>query len=194
MTRDTPPETDQRILLAFFRHEADAQRAMDMLNAEEFPLDRVSILGRPGGSGDDPLGVYYASAGERIRGWGKMGGLWGGLFGLLGGAFGLFVIPGLGPLLVAGPLIEALVGAGVGSALMASGASLSELTVAIHRMGVPTERLRETQAFIRSGHYVLLLIMHDAETEKWQRELSRCAPEDVWSYPYVGLGDVIAAN
>ena len=141
------PATDRDIILAFFDREETAQGAVNSLIEQDFPLDRVSVLGKPGGAGDDPLGVYYTSAGERIKGWGKMGALWGGLFGLLGGAFGMFVVPGIGPMMIAGPLIDTLVGAGVGGALMAGGASLSELTVAIHRMGVPQASLRSRDAF-----------------------------------------------
>jgi hypothetical protein len=191
MGADDVPETDSDVVLAFFDREDGAQRALDRLVEEDFPLDRVSILGRPGASGDDPLGIYYARTGERIKGWGKMGALLGGLFGLFGGAIGLFVVPGVGPMLVAGPLINALIGAGVGGALMAGGASLSELTVAIHRMGVPEDRLQETQQFIASGHYVLLLILHQDETERWSRTLEQASPEAIWSYPYVGVSDVV---
>jgi hypothetical protein len=194
MTESNAATTDRDINLAFFDREDRAQRAVDSLIEQDFPLDRVSILGKPGGAGDDPLGVYYPSAGDRIKGWGKMGALWGGLFGLVGGAFGMFVVPGIGPMMIAGPLIDTLVGAGVGGALMAGGASLSELTVAIHRMGVPEERLQETQQFIESGHYVLLLIVRDDETEGWRQELERQTPEALWSYPYVGISDVLTGS
>lgn len=191
MTEHAAPKTDRSLILAFFDREDAAQAALDLLVEQDFPLDRVSILGKPGGSGDDPLGVYYPAAGERIKGWGKMGALWGGLLGLFGGAFGLFVVPGIGPMMIAGPLIDALIGAGVGGALMAGGASLSELTVAIHRLGVPEERLQEAQRFIESGHYVLLLIVSDEENERWQQRLKQRSPQALWSYPYVGIGDVL---
>jgi hypothetical protein len=36
--------------------------------------------------------------------WGKQGAFWGGLWGMLFGA-AFFAIPGLGPILVAGPLV-----------------------------------------------------------------------------------------
>jgi hypothetical protein len=31
------------------------------------------MLGKASSSGDDPLGLYYDSAGERMKGWGEMG-------------------------------------------------------------------------------------------------------------------------
>ena len=47
--------------------------------------------------------VGYYNTGDRMKRWGKTGAFWGGFWGLLfGSAF--FAIPGIGPLLVAGPL------------------------------------------------------------------------------------------
>ena len=42
--------------------------------------------------------------------WGKQGAFWGGLWGLLCGA-AFFAIPGIGPVLVAGPLVASIIGA-----------------------------------------------------------------------------------
>jgi hypothetical protein len=42
--------------------------------------------------------------------WGKSGAFWGGLWGMLSGS-ALFVIPGIGPLLAAGPLVAWIVAA-----------------------------------------------------------------------------------
>ena len=59
--------------------------------------------------------------------WGKMGAFWGGVWGLLVGA-AFFVIPGVGPVLIAGPLVawvvSALEGAAVVGGLSALGAGL----------------------------------------------------------------------
>ena len=43
--------------------------------------------------------------GDRMKYWGKLGTFWGGLWGLLFGA-AFFAIPGIGPVLVAGPLVS----------------------------------------------------------------------------------------
>jgi hypothetical protein len=53
--------------------------------------------------------IGYYNAGDRMKYWGKLGAFWGGFWGLLfGSAF--FLIPGVGPLLVAGPLVGWIVG------------------------------------------------------------------------------------
>ncbi|MGA8792013.1 hypothetical protein [Candidatus Binatus sp.] len=47
--------------------------------------------------------VGYYTTGDRMKYWGKVGAAWGSFWGLLMGA-GAFAIPGIGPVLVAGPL------------------------------------------------------------------------------------------
>jgi len=69
--------------------------------------------------------VGYYNTGDRMAYWGKLGAFWGGFWGLLfGSAF--FWVPGVGQLLVAGPLVgwivAALEGAAVTGGLSALGA------------------------------------------------------------------------
>ena len=54
--------------------------------------------------------VGYYNTGDRMKHWGKLGAFWGGIWGMLFGA-AFFAIPGLGPILVAGPLVAWIVGA-----------------------------------------------------------------------------------
>jgi len=180
--------SERAIVLACFRSEDTVQRTLDRLAEEDFPLDQVSLLARAGGSGDDPLGVYYSNTDERIKGWGKLGAIWG---GLLGGMVGMFVLPGIGPLMIAGPVIEMLLGAGLGGALGAGSAALSELSVAIHRMGVPAEQLQEIEEQIKSGHYVLTLIVDRDQAAKWQYLVGSFGPIEQWRFPFPGLQDAL---
>jgi hypothetical protein len=185
-------DTSRRLLLGFYADEQKADFALRKALDEDFPLDRISILGKAGASGDDPLGVYYASTGGRMKGWGKMGAFWGGLWGLLSGAAGMFLIPGIGPLVAAGPIVEALVGAAGGASLgggaMAGAAAVSKLGVAVHRMGVPEEDLQDLQSRLSEGQYLLLLILNqDIELAEWRDRLSRTQVLQMMDYPYVGF-------
>jgi len=185
-------DTHRQVLLAFYADEKRADETLRKAVDSDFPLDRVSILGKAQASGDDPLGVYYPNTGERMKGWGKMGAFWGGLWGLLSGAAGMFLIPGFGPLIAAGPIVEALVGAlggaGLAGGAMAGAAAVSKLGVAVHRMGVPEQDLHEVQALLEQGHYLLLLIVDQGqEREHWLAELAKTGPERLLDYPYVGL-------
>jgi hypothetical protein len=158
-------------------------------------MDMLSVLGKGESGGDDPLGLYYSSAGDRMKGWGKMGAFWGGLWGLLTGAAGLFVIPGIGPVLAAGPVVEAiaaaLAGAGLGGSAMAGAAAASQFTVAMHRSGVPEEKLEMLQDAIEQGHYLLMLRLDEDEAGKWQTLLAHNGASTVDVYVYHGLSDLV---
>ena len=192
---DRTADTRRRMLIGFYTTEQAAERALRRLIDHDFPMDRVSLLGKAGASGDDPLGIYYPSTRERMRAWGRMGVLWGGLLGMLTGAAGLFVIPGLGPMLLVGPIAEivaaTVTGAGLGGGLMAGGAALSEIAVTSHRMGVPESSLQELEGRLRDNQLLLMLIVDQSETDEWRDILNTTLPDELWCFPYVGLSDVI---
>ena len=71
-------------------------------------MNKLSIVGK--GYHTDEHAVGYYNTGDRMKYWGKVGAFWGGFWGLLfGSAF--FIIPGLGPILAAGPVVAWIVGA-----------------------------------------------------------------------------------
>jgi hypothetical protein len=190
--------TGRHVLMAFYGDDERAGNALETLMRKDFPMDRASLLGKVGSSGDDPLGVYYPRIGDRMKGWGKLGAFWGGIWGLLTGAAGMFLIPGLGPLLASGPVVEALVGAAGGAAVtgsvLAGAGAASQLGVAIHRMGVPEDRLEETRERLGRGQHLLLLIVADEETRSWRETLDATAPDDLWGFPYVGIREALAGS
>ena len=176
-----------RILIAVFSEQLTAQRAVERLIEKDAPMDSISILGRAGASGDDPLGIYYGGVGERVKAWGAHGAFWGGLWGLLAGAAGLFVVPGLGAILAAGPVVEAIAGALAGATLtsgvMAGAAAVSELAIALHRMGVPKERLAALQRAVEQGRYVVLVRCAPREVERWRQVIGWAKPDELDDFP-----------
>ena len=152
-----------RLVLAIgvYSNEEKAIRVIEKLIEEDFPADRLSLLRKAGGTGDDMLGLAYTNTAERVKAWGKHGVVWGVLWGMLAGATGLFVLPGIGPLLVAGPLVEALGGAIAGATVtgsaMAGAAALTQLASALHRIGVPSSAIEQIHGAIESGQYVIIL-------------------------------------
>lgn len=189
------PTTDHRVLIAYIDDEDKAQAALRELLGNDYPMDRVSLLGRASSSGDDPLGVYYGSMGSRMKGWGKLGAFWGGVWGLLSGALGIFLLPGLGPVLAAGPLLESLTGAGAGAAVgggaMAGAGGLSYFTVAIHRMGIPEAEIERIEQHIERGGYLLMLLAPEDEISNWGRILDARLGRETSIYPYVKVSDAI---
>jgi hypothetical protein len=157
------PTAKPRLMLAIgvFNDEKKATNLVEKLVAEDFPQDRISLLHKSGGSGDDMLGITFTDTSERMKVWGEHGAFWGVVWGLLAGASGLFVVPGVGPLLAVGPIVDALAAAVAGATLaggaMAGAAALTQLAAALHRVGIPGESLQEIHQAIEKGAFVVIL-------------------------------------
>ena len=94
-------------VVALFKSHMQAELAVKELQKAGFDMKQLSIVGRDYHTEEHVVGYY--NAGDRMKYWGKLGAFWGGIWGVLfGSAF--FWIPGVGPLLVAGPLVSAIVG------------------------------------------------------------------------------------
>src|ERR1035437_2757668 len=95
-------------IVAIYPLHTAAEAAIKELQQSGFDMKKLSIVGRDYHTDEHVLGYY--NAGDRMKVLGKTGASWGALWGLLfGSAF--FWITGLGPLLVAGPLVSWIVGA-----------------------------------------------------------------------------------
>lgn len=89
----------------------DAQNAVDQLVSAGFMRDNLSVVS------NNARGEYRVDTGDDIDGAGAGatgGALVGGTIGVLAG-LGAFAIPGIGPVIAAGPLLAGLAGAGVGA-------------------------------------------------------------------------------
>jgi len=188
---DTPSEQHpHRLVVAVFpRHDA-ASSAVEALIERDFPPDSISILGKGESSGDDVLGIYYSGVGERMKAWATHGAVWGGLWGLLSSAAGMFVIPGLGAIFAVGPIVEAIAAAAAGAAVsggvMAGAAAASQLGVALHRMGLPHDRIEHFHNAIGEGCYVVLLRCGNAdEAARRHLQLSQWGAAEVDTFPYL---------
>jgi hypothetical protein len=94
---------------------------------------------------------------------GAAGGAIGGTLGLLAG-IGALAIPGLGPLIAAGPIMAALSGA-------AAGAAVGGLTGALVGMGIPEIEAKQYEAKIRGGGVLLSVHVEDANERRRAKEI-----------------------
>jgi hypothetical protein len=168
---------------AVFASPDNAHAVVEEMIERDFPMDQMSILHKAGGQGDDFLGIAYSNEKERFRVWGAKGALWGSLGGLLAGAAGLLVLPGIGPLLVAGPLVDAIAGAAVGAGLMTAGASVTHLTIALRRLGIPEDKLDILHQAVMDGKTVLLLHCGDDDPAMWHQRLEWKGADTVFTMP-----------
>ncbi len=116
--------------VAVFKSHSEAEEAVKALEHSGFDMKKLSIVGRDYHTEQDVIGCY--NAGDRVAYWGKTGALWGGFWGLMfGSAF--FLVPGVGPLVVAGPLVASIV-AGLESAVVVGG--ISALGAGLFSIGI----------------------------------------------------------
>src|SRR5246127_5912714 len=99
---------DTNAVIAAYDSHSAADDAVKELQKAGFDMKKLSVVGKDYHTDEHVVGYY--NAGERMKHWGKLGAFWGGLWGLLFGA-AFFWVPGIGPVLVAGPLAAALVSA-----------------------------------------------------------------------------------
>src|ERR1700674_4513135 len=120
-------------------------------------MQKLSIVGK--GYHTDEQAVGYYNAGDRMKYWGKVGAFWGGFWGLLfGSAF--FMIPGIGPILAAGPVVAWIVG-GLETAVVVGG--VSALGAGLYGMGIPEDSVVKYEAALKTDQF--LLIVHGTAAE-----------------------------
>ena len=173
----------QNYIGAVFANRDNAQTVVEEMIAHDFPMDQVSILHKAGGQGDDILGIAYTNEKERFKIWGAAGAFWGSLCGLLAGAAGMLLLPGIGPVLIAGPLLEAIIGAAVGAGLMTTGAAVTHLTIALRRLGIPDDKLAILHQAVMDGKTVMLMHCGKDDPEVWRRRLAWTGANPVFSMP-----------
>jgi hypothetical protein len=142
---------NENLTVSVFKSHEDAEAAVKTLERSGFDLKRISIVGRDYHTEENVVGYYNAS--DRIKYWGKNGAFWGAIWGwLFGSAF--FFIPGLGPILIAGPLVAGVVGALEGAVVVGG---LSALGAGLYSIGIPRNSVLDYETALRSDQYLLLI-------------------------------------
>jgi len=168
---------------AVFDNPEHARATVEEMIKRNFPMDQVSILHRAGGQGDDFLGIIYAGEKERFKVWGAQGAFWGALGGLLAGAAGLLFLPGIGPVLAAGPLLDAIAGAAVGAGLMTAGAAATHLSIALRRIDIPQDKLEILHQAVMDGKTLVLMHCGEDDPQFWRQRLAWKGANPVYSMP-----------
>ena len=151
--------TENSVVAVYHTH-ADADRAVKELQRGGFDMHKLSIVGK--GYHTDEQVVGYYNAGDRMKYWGKVGAFWGGFWGLLFGS-ALFIIPGLGPILVAGPLVAWIV-AGLEGAVEVG--ALGALGAGLYSIGIPKDSIVKYETALKTDQFVLIAHGTAAEVAK----------------------------
>jgi hypothetical protein len=141
---------DVNSVVALFDDHTHAEAAVRELQQAGFDMQHLSIVGRGYHTEEDVVGYY--TTGDRMQHWGLNGAFWGGLWGMLfGSAF--FMIPGVGPLLMAGPIVGWVVAAVEGAALFGG---VSALGAGLYSLGIPKKSVLKYETSLKAGKYMLI--------------------------------------
>src|ERR1051325_640740 len=141
------------------KSRSQAEQIVERLQSSGFPSSEISIL-MPETDGKHDIGhVKATKAPEGATTGAAAGGLTGGVIGLLAG-IGALAIPGVGPLIAAGPIVATLTGLGVGGAL-------GGITGALIGMGIPEYEAKRYEGRVKQGG--MLLSVHSDNSE-WTKK------------------------
>ena len=158
--------------LTVYKSQFDAEAALRQLARNGYDLGKVSMVGRDADS-DARVGGYLNEDGRGSSS-ASVGVAWGGIRGMLVGS-GFLRMPGVGSLLVAGPLLTGVVrslGAVVGPD------KLGALAAALNELGIPKDSILRCQAALKSGK-VVLIAEGSAMAMILAREVFRRTPVEV---------------
>ena len=142
-----------------FSSRASAEAAVDMLTKAGFSNQDVSVLMADKQGSHEFAAEKNTKAPEGAATGAGLGGGVGGALGLLAG-IGALAIPGVGPLIAAGPIMGALAGLGIGGAV-------GGLVGALVGMGIPEYEAKRYEGRVKDGG--ILLSVHCDSSEEVSR-------------------------
>jgi uncharacterized membrane protein len=164
---------DQNAVVAVYGTHTGAEEAVKELQRGGIDMRALSIIGKDSHTDEHVVGYY--NTGDRMKYWGKIGAFWGGFWGLLfGSAF--FAIPGIGPVLVAGPLVAWIVGALEGAVLVGG---LSAIGAGLVGIGIPKDSILKYELDLKTDKFLLLVHGAAEEVEKARSILAGTQPISV---------------
>ena len=153
--------------IAIYPSHLAAEEAIKELQRSGYEMRKLSIIGRDFQQEEHVVGYYNLD--DRMKAWGKTGAFWGALWGMLFGS-AVFMVPGLGPLLVAGPLVAWIVGALEGAVVVGG---LSIIGAALYNLGIPKDSIVRYEKAIKTGSFLLIARGAPFETTLAKDILSR---------------------
>jgi hypothetical protein len=143
--------SENKALVAICNGHAQAEKAITELQRLGFDMKQVSVVSKAYVSDEDIVGFYVVDG--RIRALGGSAAFWERLWSLLNEA-GLFLVPGIGPVAIAGALVNALA-ATVEDAVVAGG-NLTPLAAASCSLGLPKDSVFGYEIEIKANKCVLI--------------------------------------
>jgi Protein of unknown function (DUF3341) len=161
-------------VFGIYRDRVGVERAVDDLKDAGFRNTDISVLFPENVGTKDFAHEKATKAPEGTATGAGTGAVVGGTLGWLAG-IGALAIPGVGPLIAAGPIVAALTGVGVGGAL-------GGITGALIGMGIPEYEAKRYEGRVKEGGILLSVHSDNSEwTKKAKDILELTGAEDVSS-------------
>jgi len=142
---------EKNSVVAMFDQHTQAEAAVKQLQEAGLDIKTLSIVGKEYRSDEHVVGYY--TSGDRMLYWGKLGAFWGGFWGLLfGSAF--FMIPGIGPLVMFGPIVGWIAGALEGAVVVGG---MSAIGAGLYSIGIPKKSILQYESSLKAGKFMLLV-------------------------------------
>ena len=165
--------SESNSVVAVFGSHIEAEEAVKELQRSGVDMRTLSIIGKDTHTDEHVVGYY--NTGDRMKYWGKTGAFWGGFWGLLfGSAF--FAIPGIGPVLVAGPLVAWIVGALEGAVVVGG---LSAVGAGLFGLGIPKDSVVKYELALKTDKFLLMVHGAASEVEKARATLEKVGRTNV---------------
>lgn len=147
------------ITLGVFATKEDAENALSDLTASGFSAQNISVLMREGETVRNVVADTGTNVASSAVSGATTGGVLAGLAGLLVGV-GAITIPGLGAILIGGPLVAALGLTGVAATTVSAavtGAAAGGLVGGLMGLGLPEEEAQIYETRVREGGILIAL-------------------------------------
>ena len=165
--------SEHNAVVAVYGDHSKAEEAVKELSRAGIDMRTLSIVGKDSHTEEQAVGYY--NSGDRMKYWGKAGAFWGGIWGLLlGSAF--FAIPGIGPVLAAGPVVAWIVGALEGAVVVGG---MSAIGAGLYGLGIPKDSIVEYELALKTDKYLLMVHGTVPEVEKARGILENTKPIQV---------------
>jgi uncharacterized membrane protein len=160
-------------VVAIYDNHSRAEKAVSELQRSGFDMAKMSVVGKDYHTDEHVVGYY--TTGDRMKYWGKLGALWGGFWGLLFGA-AFFAIPGIGPVLVAGPLVGSIIGALEGAVVVGG---LTAVGTGLVSIGIPKDSVMKYESALKADKFILLAHGTAAEVTKAKDTIQTTHPTEL---------------
>jgi hypothetical protein len=155
--------TSKKAVLGLVEQQTQAETIVNELRSNGFASSDISVLFPIASSARDFVLEENTKAPEGAIAGVSAGGMLGGTLGLLVG-LGALAIPGIGPILAAGPLFAALSG-------LAAGAALGGVTGTLVGMGIPEIEAKQYEGHIKGGRILVSVHVVDAGAREVARRV-----------------------